>query len=81
MNRSRLTFPGPANNKVMKQARNNPAFNPTPKKSLLLANTSATAIVIIREIDASLVNNPKTINAPQKNSANNTNARDVVEPI
>ena len=38
-------------------------------------------MAMINGIVASLVNNPRITNAAQKNSANTTNAREVVEPI
>jgi hypothetical protein len=81
MNLSRLTFPGPVNNKVIKQARNKPAASPTPKKAPLFAMNKATDIAIISGMQAIRVNKPRIINAEQKNSANTTKERDVVEPI
>ena len=81
MNLSKLTLPGPVNSKVTKQARNKPALSPTPKKAPLCAKNRATDMDIIRGIQAKRVNNPRIINAAQKNSANTTKDRDVVEPI
>jgi hypothetical protein len=81
MNLSRLTLPGPVNNKVTKHARNKPALSPTPKKAPLWAKKRATDIAMISGMQASLVNNPRIMNAEQKNSANTTREREVVEPI
>jgi hypothetical protein len=79
--RSRLTLPGPANNKVAKHARNKPASSPLPKKSPWCATNNATDIVIINGIQASLVKRPSIINAAQKNSAKIASDNDALEPM
>src|SRR5215216_793930 len=81
INLSKLTLPGPVNNRVKKQTRNKPASSPFPKKSPLFAEKRATDMAMISGIQASRVNKPSMINAAQKNSAKTTRAKDVVEPI
>lgn len=76
-----LTLPGPHKRITRKQRRNKPAWRPSLKISPWLTLKSATDIEMTNGIAASLVNNPRTINILQKNSAKITRDKDMVLPI
>jgi hypothetical protein len=81
INLSKLTLPGPVNNRTTKQVRNKPALSPLPKNSPLCAKNKATDMAMMSGIAANRVNSPRIIKAAQKNSANTTMDKEVVDPI
>ncbi len=78
---STLALPGPHSSNVRNPAKNNVAFSPVSKKSILWTLNKAIDILINKGIATSLVNKPIVINKAQKNSAKIDNTREDGEPM
>jgi hypothetical protein len=77
---STLILPGPQKRIVIAETRNKVAFSPSTKISPPETIKTITIMVIIIGIAANLVNKPRIRKMEQKNSANITRQREVVDP-